>query len=359
MGVSKIKKSINKAIVYGCGYAGKIMVNYLLNKDIDVICIMVSPGHREIETYDTITINGKKVTTPVIELNENLNLEYNKIYITVVAGKDIVINNLNEMGYKNYVIIEDLANYEDTFIKGYLSGKNIDITKEIIEFGNVKIYNPLLKDELLKKSFYETFGDELLPGIYNDYSLVVDGAYENGEITANPGEYIIDAGANIGLFACYAAAKGCKVFACEPGSKSLEILDEQRKLYDLINIIPLGLSDESGQIDFYESEDSVLDSIYMPRGNTTKRTIEIDTIDNLVSKGIIPHVDYIKADIEGAERYMLRGAKETLRKMAPKLSICTYHYKDDPEVIEEIIKEANSNYIIEHKWRKLYAYVPK
>ena len=68
-------------------------------------------------------------------------------------------------------------------------------------------------------------------------------------------------------------------------------------------------------------------------------------------------VDFIKADIEGAERYMLMGARETLGKFAPKLSICTYHFPDDPEVLEKIILEANPNYKIEHRWKKLYAIV--
>ena len=42
---------------------------------------------------------------------------------------------------------------------------------------------------------------------------------------------------------------------------------------------------------------------------------------------------------------------------APKLAICTYHYNDDPQVLEEIILKANANYIVKHKWKKLYAYV--
>jgi hypothetical protein len=70
-------------------------------------------------------------------------------------------------------------------------------------------------------------------------------------------------------------------------------------------------------------------------------------------------INFIKADIEGAERDMLRGAKETLRTMHPKLAICEYHLPDDPEVLEAIIKEANPNYVIEHKYMKLYAYVPE
>ena len=73
----------------------------------------------------------------------------------------------------------------------------------------------------------------------------------------------------------------------------------------------------------------------------------------------LERVDFIKADIEGAERLMLKGAQETLRRFAPKLSICTYHLPDDKEVLEALIKQANPHYVIEHRWQKLYAHVPE
>jgi uncharacterized protein Usg len=70
-------------------------------------------------------------------------------------------------------------------------------------------------------------------------------------------------------------------------------------------------------------------------------------------------VDFIKADIEGAERYMLEGAKLVLKEFAPKLSICTYHLPDDPKVLKQFIKDANPKYTIFEKFKKIYAYIDK
>lgn len=54
---------------------------------------------------------------------------------------------------------------------------------------------------------------------------------------------------------------------------------------------------------------------------------------------------------------MLIGAIDTIKQFRPKLSICTYHLKDDPKVIEDIISSACDKYNIIHKWQKCYAYV--
>lgn len=83
--------------------------------------------------------------------------------------------------------------------------------------------------------------------------------------------------------------------------------------------------------------------------------VRVTTIDNFVREFKLSRVDYIKSDIEGMERNLLRGARETLKTFAPKLCICTYHLPDDPEVLEQIIKEANPNYQVVQLHGKLMA----
>jgi len=70
-------------------------------------------------------------------------------------------------------------------------------------------------------------------------------------------------------------------------------------------------------------------------------------------------VDFIKADIEGSERYLIEGAKKVLLEYTPKISICTYHLPDDSKVLRNLVLDANPKYKIFEKYQKLYAFVEK
>ena len=51
----------------------------------------------------------------------------------------------------------------------------------------------------------------------------------------------------------------------------------------------------------------------------------------------MPRVNFIKMDIEGAERNALRGAEATLRHFRPMLVIATENLADDIEVIPSAV----------------------
>lgn len=67
------------------------------------------------------------------------------------------------------------------------------------------------------------------------------------------------------------------------------------------------------------------------------------TIDDLVERRGLERVDWIKLDIEGAERAALEGARETLQRFRPRLAISVYHKLEDlydlPDLIAEILPE--------------------
>lgn len=188
----------------------------------------------------------------------------------------------------------------------------------------------------------------------------------NGEsILVNKGDVVIDAGAWIGDFSAYASKKGAHAYAFEASSANVKELQKTVEYNKgnggSITIVPLGLGDTKGTLEFYENEErdnTGGNSFGITSGNGTT-TAEMTTLDAWVKENNISKVDFIKADIEGYERNLLRGAQEVLRTLKPTLSICTYHLPDDPEVLENIILTANPEYTVIQRKMKLFAYVKK
>lgn len=149
--------------------------------------------------------------------------------------------------------------------------------------------------------------------------------------------------------------------AFEPVSRTADLLEktiEANGITDkvIVNRMALGACEEEAEISIWDDElgSSTMVSDQKRQGGSSER-IHVTTLDEYVKKGKLDRVDFIKADIEGSERDMLEGAIETLRRFKPKLSICTYHLPDDPQVLTYIIKKANPDYHIEYGHKKLYA----
>ena len=79
--------------------------------------------------------------------------------------------------------------------------------------------------------------------------------------------------------------------------------------------------------------------------------IPCDAIDNLFAGKT---VDFIKMDIEGAEKKALLGARETIKKYKPLLVVCIYHRQEDffeiPFTIKKIVEDEYRFYIRQYRY---------
>ncbi len=218
--------------------------------------------------------------------------------------------------------------------------------------------------------FTHEFKDIILPVLVGPghYDLIrglgVEGPYEMGDVTLKPGDVVVDAGANMGMFSAVAARAGCRVLAFEPIKFIRETyLEKNAALNGNIEIVPYALSDRREELRFVSVQENLgasrrTDDLHpdLEQDDPTE-IVEAITLDDYVRDRGLERVDFIKADIEGSERRLLLGAKEVLRKFAPKLSLCTYHLPDDPEVMTKIIRDAQPKYRIIYREAKLYAWV--
>lgn len=135
---------------------------------------------------------------------------------------------------------------------------------------------------------------------------------------------IFDIGANVGYFSLYSLKKNSdtEIFCFEPAPITYKFLEKNIKINNAYNIHPynLGLSDSSSEKILYFNPDYSASSSQqnlLEMENTYKTTCQFTTVDEFVHKNSIQQIDFIKCDVEGAEKFVLLGAKQTLQRHRP------------------------------------------
>lgn len=176
------------------------------------------------------------------------------------------------------------------------------------------------------------------------------GIYFSGNHTVRPGDVVMDAGANVGAFTRVALNQGAaRVIAIEPGPENVAAFHrnfESEIASGRVALVPKGVWDQVGEMDLRVSpSNSAADSFVMnPPDSKVIGKIPVTTIDNLVAELYLEKVDFIKMDIEGSEPKALDGAKRTLARFKPRLSVAVYHAEDHPKTIPAQILAARSDY---------------
>ena len=184
---------------------------------------------------------------------------------------------------------------------------------------------------------------------------MVKSAYSWGAVKVEPGDVVLDVGGHLGTFARLAFRDGATtVIAFEPEPTNIKCLKET-----FVAEIASGkyLLVEAAA---WESEGTLKFSVpHSSAGFVTEDgEIEVDavTVDGVAEKFGLDRVDFIKMDIEGAERNALLGARLLIDRFAPKLALCTYHRADDPTAIPNRVRELNPRYTCLSRSQQVYCY---
>lgn len=353
-------KNNAKYVIYGFSEAGILLCKTLQLLGNEVCAFICSKGYKK---FDRVA--GIKVYIDTEYMTYHFQKDGRPIILNTV--QQVQVAQSVERRFKNieegnlfYQIntISDWLKIHILFYKTYFKNKGIDISKKFLEIEGYTFINPFTtNDRHYSWSFLLECCDLILPALFNDISMVFEGPYEYENVQVEKNDIVIDCGSNIGLFANIAAKKCKKVYAFEPIEKTSKYIDTITKLYGNIEICKYACGDKKGIVNFSNSDDNNVNCIVSEETVESIRVPMID-LDSFVRDNNIERVDFIKADIEGAERDMLKGAQWILSEFAPKLSICEYHLPDDPQVLERLILEANPNYIVKHEYMKIHAYVP-
>ncbi len=167
--------------------------------------------------------------------------------------------------------------------------------------------------------------------------------------SVRPGDVVLDCGANVGVFTRIALDRGAtKVVAIDPDPTNIECLRRtfpKEVAEGKVLLEPRGVwsNEQVLKLHLGRDGDTSLDSVILETGGGVI-DIPVTTIDRLVEYYKLERVNFIKMDIEGAEREALRGAAATLRKFRPRLMLDAYHRPDDLSVLPAIIRESHADY---------------
>jgi FkbM family methyltransferase len=155
---------------------------------------------------------------------------------------------------------------------------------------------------------------------------------------------VIDIGANIGVFALYAAhtASGSTVYAYEPMPQTFSLLQKniaENSLHNRIHAFPLGVAAQTGTRDFHLTDGSPFNSLYeQSRSNGSKVTITTTTLAAILHDNQLEKVDLLKIDCEGAEFEILYATPASVFEKITELRL-EYHDHDGPNANHEALQQ--------------------
>lgn len=180
---------------------------------------------------------------------------------------------------------------------------------------------------------------------YVGRSLELYGEYNEGKIEIfrqmlKPRDIVLDVGAYIGtctLFFSQAIGPAGTVIAFEPQRIPYQTLCANVALNSLNNVYAYNaaVGSEAGLCTVPPLDYSVENNFaaYRVGEHTIGDTVQIARIDDLE----LPKCDVIKVDVEGAERDVLIGAKETVERHQPHLYIGASHDEELGALLEHLL----------------------
>ena len=156
---------------------------------------------------------------------------------------------------------------------------------------------------------------------------------------------------DIGAFkgdTAYFFSKKCsnkaRIYAFEPDENNYKVLLKIKDKYKLNNVIASNI--------LFSNSETEINFLSMDLNRQAVK-MKSTTIDKFTEENNIEKIDYIKMDVEGAEKNILEGAIKTIKKFKPSLAIAIYHggklFMEDfyniPIFIKNVINEDYEYYI--------------
>ena len=162
-----------------------------------------------------------------------------------------------------------------------------------------------------------TWGEVFEPAIADVY-----------EVRESSADLIVDIGANIGAFACFAAHAHpeATVHAFEPSAKHADLLEANVALNRLSNVAlhRQAVTKDGREVTFSDLGTGGASGIFLHEGgrSTSLQSVSLDCIDFSSAQFL-----FLKLDCEGAEGEIIEWTCANLSKLPPRITLaCEYHH---------------------------------
>lgn len=186
------------------------------------------------------------------------------------------------------------------------------------------------------------------------YHTFVMEQYATPGCMVEEGDVVIDGGAFVGDTTIYFSEKVGRtgtVYAFEPVPENVENLRKTLSINHAeynTKIVPRALSDKKQTLHFLSNQSAsiAIDEEGVEKIGDAKELLSLEAIDldSFIKENAIKKVDYLKADLEGADIDFLNGARETIKTFSPKCGLVVYHKPDDVIDIPRILLECQPGY---------------
>lgn len=314
--------------LFGAGQFGQAALRYFQKKGFSPQCFIDNSLQKQGQMLGGV---------PIVADNHPLATSSSITFITarhVVPQIAAQLNNskIRNISFDSYFVIDNLLQY-DRVKKTLFSDQR-----------SVRCLEGIILAMLSGKEMY--CADIMEPNQYFCLPRFVN----NGD------EYFVDAGAYVGdtleRFIWANNGRFKHIYAFEPSDKQLvalrkrveRLIGEWALNKTSISIINAGLSDMNSKavLDITPGALQCTKTIVYGSGNLND-TVQLYSLDEYLDQ--LP-VTFIKADIEGMEVPMLKGAVETIKRNKPKMALSTYHEPTDLFDIVDFV----SNLVPEYKF---------
>ena len=246
------------------------------------------------------------------------------------SGRREVIENAEKISKEHTYYAADVPVYGNNIFNNEFTNKNIDKIEEtyslLADEKSRSVYENLIKYKFTGLRKYLTACECAKQDVFSLLNLA------DGENYLDLGAYTGDTAAEfISLCPGYSS-----ITACEPDKKTFKKLEKNLSSVRDVRLINACVSDFDGEIMFNSGSG---------RGSAAGKgtTVPAMCVDSIVED---KNVTYLKADVEGAEIAMLRGAERTILNSKPKMRIAAYHRSEDVFIIPLAVNRIVEGYKI-------------